>query len=142
MFDPPDEKERVFPNWKISVPSKKNGRLSSKNVSKADRFKFAGSASTCPKSGKIVPVKVKFEPTPILRSTPRLPEKLFFSQNGLLLDQSSKKFLPAKYGSTSIRFFCFGNLIPVRSPNCETNPLVSIKTGSQKLSSPYRAVLR
>ena len=105
MFEPPDEKERVFPNWKISVPSKKNGRLSSKNVSKADRFKFAGSASTCPKSGKIVPVRVKLEPTPILRSTPRLPEKLFFSQYGSLLDPSSKSFYPLNMVAPQYVFF-------------------------------------
>ena len=55
MFEPPDEKERVFQTGKYLFPLKKMV-ASSKNVSKADRFKFAGSASTCPKSGKIVPV--------------------------------------------------------------------------------------
>ena len=45
---------------------------------KADRFKFAGSASTCPKSGKIVPVKVKFEPTPILKDLSQITRKIIF----------------------------------------------------------------
>ena len=46
MEGEPARNARVLPNLKISVPSKKKGRRSSKKVSNAHTFKSAGSAST------------------------------------------------------------------------------------------------
>ena len=51
-------------------PSTKNGRRSEKNVSNADRFTSAGSASTWPKSGLTVPVSVSPGRSAYFRSTP------------------------------------------------------------------------
>src|SRR5690348_15771287 len=53
--------------WEFST---KNGRFSGKNVSNADRFSTAGSTSTCPKSGLIVALSVRFDVTLSRRSRP------------------------------------------------------------------------
>src|ERR1041384_7387477 len=56
------------PRPKYPAPSTKNGRFSSKNVSKAERLTTAGSTSTCPKSGLIVALRVRFDVTRSLGS--------------------------------------------------------------------------
>ena len=61
-------------NWKISPPSTKKGRRSSKRVSKAVRLITAGSTSTWPKSGLTVASRVRFEPSRYLRSAPARPK--------------------------------------------------------------------
>ena len=52
------------------LPSVKNGRFSSKKVSKAVRFTTAGSTSTWPKSGFTAPTSVMPVPRPYSRSRP------------------------------------------------------------------------
>src|SRR5438034_10819617 len=55
---------------KPPVPATKKGRRSWKKVSKAVRFRTAGSASTCPKSGFTVASSVRLDVSPYLRSAP------------------------------------------------------------------------
>jgi len=55
---------------KVSLPSMKNGRRSSRKVSNAVRFTSDGSASTCPKSG--FAVKSRTMP-PLIPSFPSRP---------------------------------------------------------------------
>ncbi|MSR07071.1 MAG: hypothetical protein EXR93_08410 [Gemmatimonadetes bacterium] len=69
-------------NWKMSMPSAKKGRRSEKNDSKADRFTWAGSASTCPKSGFTVADRVRFDVTPYFTSAPKLPRPVFPVRKG------------------------------------------------------------
>ena len=59
---------------KTSIPSRKNGRCSGWKSSNAVRFTCDGSASTWPKSGSRVAVRLKLEPSPTLRSAPALTE--------------------------------------------------------------------
>ena len=53
---------------KTSIPSRKKGRCSGWKSSNAVRFTCDGSASTWPKSGRRVAVRLKLDPKPTLRS--------------------------------------------------------------------------
>ncbi len=60
---------------KMFEPSTKKGRRSGKKVSNAVRFTWAGSASTCPKSGLIVTSTVRSVVIPYFTSAPIVDEK-------------------------------------------------------------------
>ncbi len=64
------------PKRKISLPSTKKGRFSSKTVSKAERFTDAGSTSTCPKSGFSVASSVRLL---VMRYLTSIPAELPYS---------------------------------------------------------------
>jgi hypothetical protein len=64
-------------------PSTKKGRRSEKNVSKPERLTTAGSASTCPKSGLMVPVSVRPGFNAYFTSTPAEPAGSLAFENGL-----------------------------------------------------------
>jgi hypothetical protein len=85
---------RIEPKRNLSAPSTKNGRFSSKNVSKAVRFTTAGSTSTCPKSGSTVAFRVRSLVTPYLRSTPAAPNGSLPSRNGLPLSTCTNSIRP------------------------------------------------
>ena len=70
-------------NRNISARSMKNGRFSSKKVSKAVRLTTAGSTSTWPKSGLTVAFSVRLFVRPYLRSSPAWPKLSLPSRNGL-----------------------------------------------------------
>ncbi len=71
---------------KTWLPSVKNGRFSSKKVSKAVRLTTAGSTSTCPKSGLTAPTRAMPVPTPYRKSRPAPPKTREPSLNGFPAD--------------------------------------------------------
>ena len=94
---------------KIPVPSRKKGRCSARNVSKAVRLSCAGSASTWPKSGLTVASSVRLEVSPYFRSPPMvcfcaLPKPLdwgtvtFFGDDVGRNLQAVRRAEPAKSG--------------------------------------------
>src|SRR5512141_2425968 len=102
-------------NEKIPDPSRKKGRRSSKNCSKADKFNTAGSASTWPKSGLIVALTVRFDESPYLRSAPAANDCGCFHE----LAEGRVSFFVTRYGATSRRLGCPIPVIPLSSPLCE-----------------------
>src|SRR5687767_14395640 len=109
-------------NEKFPEPSTKNGRRSAKNVSNAPRLTTAGSASTWPKSGLIVPVSVR-PPIRYLRSRPAATLPSGDDRSGLPGATGADVIDDERYGSNSSRFAADGKARPVSSPNEETKPL-------------------
>src|SRR5512141_1690513 len=105
-------------NEKIPDPSRKKGRRSSKNCSKADKFNTAGSASTWPKSGLIVALSVRFDESPYLRSAPADMDCGWLQE----LPDGRVSFLVTTYGASSRRLGRPSPLMPVSSPVCEMYP--------------------
>src|SRR5689334_4552803 len=103
---------------KIPDPSKKKGRRSSKNDSKADKFNTAGSASTWPKSGLIVALTVRFDESPYLRSAPAANDCGCFHE----LPEGRVSFFVTTYGATSSLLGLPIPLMPFSSPTCEMYP--------------------
>ena len=81
----------------------KNGRLSWKNVSNAPRLSTAGSASTWPKSGLIVPSSVRLDVTPYLKSAPAVmrwsrSNPVAVGTDTFLVDDVGRHLEPARRG--------------------------------------------
>src|SRR6185436_5795980 len=108
---------------KLPDPSTKNGRRSEKNVSNASRLTTAGSASTWPKSGFIVAVKVRPGVTAYFKSRPIEPPGDGESVSGSAASTGRVSILPTEYGINSKRFGAPDIFNPRNSPNCETKPL-------------------
>ncbi|NJD09554.1 MAG: hypothetical protein FIB01_03580 [Gemmatimonadetes bacterium] len=71
-----------MPKLKMSAPSTKNGRFSARKVSYAVRFTTEGSASTWPKSGLSVPLTVRLDVSPYLKSAPAFVAQSEARKNG------------------------------------------------------------
>jgi hypothetical protein len=70
MLKPQREFAGPLPKRKTLAPSVKNGRFSVNDVSNCERLMTAGSTSTWPKSGLIVPVSVSVDVRPYFTSRP------------------------------------------------------------------------
>src|SRR5213592_3800511 len=104
---------------KLPDPSTKNGRRSLKYVSNADRFTTAGSASTCPKSGLTVAVRVRPEVTAYFASRPIATSFADEDSSGLPAGRCRVRFATV-YGASSSRFGEAPIDSPASSPNDET----------------------
>src|SRR5262245_20117085 len=120
----------------------KNGRFSEKNVSNALRLTTAGSASTCPKSGLTVAVRLSAGVTAYLRSTPTLAPASGVRSNGLPASTGIVATSPTTYGASSSRFDALPSVTPVRSPNEDTNPLAPFDNSGHEDVSLRRATVR
>ena len=128
---------------RIWLPSVKNGRFSSKNVSEADRFTTAGSTSTCPKSGFTVASSVRLLATPYFTSTPVPANARLPSLNGLPgFGGATYSLRAVTYGSNSR---CLARGIPA-SPSrwgiLEARPLSLLGVMDTHDSSPLRWTMR
>ena len=116
--------QRLFagplPKSNTFAPSVKNGRFSGKNVSNCVRFRTAGSTSTWPKSGLIVPVSVRLDDRPYLRSTPASMRCSLAGMKGLSA-RLCKSLRATPYGTTSNARRGLMPWIPSRSAKRETN---------------------
>src|SRR5688572_17870757 len=90
-----------LPKLNTCEPSTKKGRFSGKNVSNADRFSTAGSTSTCPKSGLIVALRVRFDVTRYRRSSPALGSGRARVSNGLPTSEANEADFALTYGISS-----------------------------------------
>src|SRR5689334_169156 len=106
----------------VPEPSTKNGRRSGKNVSNASRLTTAGSASTWPKSGLTVAVKVRPGVTAYFKSRPTDAPGSGETFTGSFESTGIISNLPTEYGISSNFFGAPDIFSPVSSPNCETKP--------------------
>src|SRR5688572_15990907 len=114
----------------------KKGRFSEKNVSNAERFTSAGSASTWPKSGLTAASSVRLGPSPILRSPPTRPLRFRPLSNGFCRSRLSFTVeAEATYGISSSRRAGLMPRIPRSVPIHDDQPLSFFGTGIQKTSS-------
>ena len=127
---------------KMPEPSTKNGRRSEKNVSKAERFTTAGSASTWPKSGLTVPVSVRPGRSAYFKSTPTDPFGSVVLVNGLPDSAGCVFTSPRTYGTISSRFGERSSRSPVSSPNDDTYPFALFASSGQVVVSFNRPILR
>src|SRR6476619_3670051 len=103
----------------------KNGRFSSKKVSKALRFTTDGSASTCPKSGFTVASSVRFDVMPYFTSAPA--DSFWVRPHGdspgaALLIGTDELFATVK-GTTSSRWKGTMSRMQASTPSCDEIPL-------------------
>src|SRR5688572_32594103 len=103
----------------MPVPSRKKGRRSPKNCSKADRLSTDGSASTWPKSGLIAASSVRFEDNPYLTSAPMVPRWVRSNPLPRLTDELDY----TEYGMNSRRRGLLMPVMPCTSPNCDARPV-------------------
>ena len=108
-----------MPKLKLPDPSTKNGRRSEKNVSNAVRFTTAGSASTWPKSGLMVPVNVRPGVSAYFRSMPIDAFGFEADSSGLPSGRCRVRFATV-YGTISSRFGEPPIDRPPSSPNDDT----------------------
>jgi hypothetical protein len=106
----------------VPAPSRKNGRRSSKNCSKALRLSTAGSASTWPKSGLTVASSVMFEARPIFASAPRASCCGCRKPVAPTPVRACVTFFVTTYGATSTRRGGVSPSIPDTAPACDTYP--------------------
>src|SRR5687767_12560816 len=130
------------PNWKIPEPSRKKGRFSGRNVSTAERLMIAGSTSTWPKSGFMVPVTESADPSPTRKSTPAAPFSCWRFANGSPDDIGCLATLELKYGVASTGDGGLSPTSPLRIPIADTKPGMEGVYGDQKVHSSRRATAR
>src|SRR5438876_4085548 len=130
------------PKSNTCSPSTKNGRFSGKNVSNAERFSTAGSTSTCPKSGLIVALSVRFDVTRSRRSSPALGFGVPFVSKGVPASDAIDDDLALAYGINSTRDDAFGMRSPTRCPKRDGPPASFLCQNDQSSSSSRRLMKR
>jgi hypothetical protein len=133
LFDPPRPKL-----LKMLAPSMKKGRFSSKNVSNAVRFTTAGSTSTCPKSGLMLPSSERLLLIRYFRSTPAPANARAPSLKGSPGAGSTYSARLTTYGTSSTVRCGVTPSSPWRCPILDARPLSVFGTCTSQASSFFR----